>query len=149
MDFNDPEFSVVPELILDQVPLRLPFLHRFDGGFVASSGELSEVLAREIFECHQYCPIYQGLRLRPIFKWCQKGDEWQKDIVHGVPSDQSAEMWDKPCGITLALNWSSVYGCIDRTVEINKPWRKLDLEEWVLAWRKDRYLLACSNAGAT
>ncbi len=138
-----------PENILPQVPLRLPFVRRFDEGFVASARELSKEAAKEIFDCHLYSPIYHGLRLRPIFKWCPKGDDWQGDIVHGRPSDQSAEIWDKPCGITLALDWSAVYGCIDRTVNLNKPWRKLDVEGWILAWREDRYLLACCNAEAS
>lgn len=138
------------ESFMRTIPLELPFANEFRNGFVTSAIPVSTKIAEEIMECHAYMPLVEGMPLeacRPIFKWSPLKPTYRDDIIKGRPSDQSADVWDFPCGIMNAKDVSSVYACIDRTFKKNSWWREADPKGTILAVRsrddKFDYMLAC------
>jgi len=136
---------------LKTVPLNLPFVHEFATGFVASATQMTKEKAQGILECMTFCVPDAGLFCVPVFHWCPLLQDYAVDMVKGRPTDQSALIWDHPCGSEMAEDETAVYAGIDRTIPTNDSWRRLDPAGWILAVRNrsnipgeaEEYLLAC------
>ncbi len=132
-----------------EVPVDTPFAHQFQGGFVAAAWPIDRHVAEQIWHSDTFSPSIvdapygTGIVLKPVFKWCPLRDTYATDMVEGRPTDQTESVWDYPCGVRMAEDVGAVYGGIDRTLEMNSWWRKIDPSGWLLAVRDGKYLLAC------